>query len=119
MFCMNPRIVEMVVGALFLYVAYLKLQSYGLSYLLLVPMHTFYALCFAGIGILMLMGRQHVAVYGLAMAALVVSLNDLNFFSSFSLSPIFYGLASRPFAMVSDIIMPIAAIYWNWKGGFY
>jgi len=116
---MNPRIVEMVVGALFLYVAYLKLQSYGLSYLLLVPMHTFYALCFAGIGILMLMGRQHVAVYGLAMAALVMSLNDLNFFSSFSLSPIFYGLASRPFAMVSDIIMPIAAIYWNWKGGFY
>jgi len=116
---MNPRIVEMVVGALFLYVAYLKLQSYGLNLLFLVPMHTFYALCFAGIGILMLMGRQHVAVYVLGVAAFVMSLNDLSFFSSYSLSPIFYGLASRPFAIVSDIIMPLAAIYWNWKGGFY
>ncbi len=118
---MNPRIVEMVVGALFLYVAYLKLQSYGLGLnsLLIVPMHTFYALCFAGVGIMILMGRQHVAVYGLAVAALVLSLNDLNFFSSYSLVPILNGFTTRPFAIVSDIIMPLAAIYWNWKGGFY
>lgn len=116
---MNGRIVDMVVGALFLYVAYLKLMSYGLNYLLLVPMHTFYALCFAGIGIMILMGRQHVAVYGLAVVALFLSLNDLNFFSSYSLVPILNGFTSRPFVMVSDIVMPIAAIYWNWKGGFY
>ena len=119
MFCMNGKIVDMVVGALFLYVAYLKLQAYGLSYLMLVPMHTFYALCFAGIGILMFMGRQHVAVYVLAVAALALSLNGLNFFNSYSLAPIIYGFTSRPYEMISDIVMPIAAIYWNWKGGFY
>ncbi|MFH1432349.1 MAG: hypothetical protein ABIG84_03975 [archaeon] len=114
---MNGRIIELVVGAAFIYAGYLKFSLIGFNHLLLMPLLTIHMVLFFVIGGYMIAGSPSMVVAGLGLLVVGISLYDLGFFNSFSVSYLFSRFQNQPFMFVEDFLMPVAAAYWAYRGG--
>ncbi len=114
----NGRVIELLLGALFVYVGYVKFSAVGMNFIFSYPVLVAHALIFFAVGGLMVLSRPHIAVVGLAVVALGISLHGLGFFNSFSLSYLVYRFSNQVAMFLTDFLMPIAAAFWAFKGGF-
>ncbi|RLG15803.1 MAG: hypothetical protein DRN71_00260 [Candidatus Nanohalarchaeota archaeon] len=115
----NWRALELLFGAVFVYVGYLKFTEIGLDFVMSFPLLIVNALIFFAIGVLMVLSRSHIAVVGLVLVALGISLHGLGFFESYSVSYLFYRFGIQPVMFLTDFLMPMLAVVWVWKGGSY
>ncbi len=114
----NGRAIELLLGAVFVYVGYVKFSAVGMNFIFSYPVLVAHALIFFAVGGLMVLSRPHIAVVGLAVVALGISLHGLGFFNSFSLSYLVYRFSNQVAMFLTDFLMPIAAAFWAFKGGF-
>ncbi len=114
----NGRAIELLLGALFVYVGYVKFSAVGMNFIFSYPLLVVHALIFFAVGGLMVLSRPHIAVVGLAVVALGISLHGLGFFNSFSLSYLVYRFSNQVAMFLTDFLMPVAAAFWAFKGGF-
>ncbi len=114
----NGRAIELLLGALFVYVGYVKFSAVGMNFIFGYPVLVVHALIFFAVGGLMVLSRPHIAVVGLAVVALGISLHGLGFFNSFSLSYLVYRFSNQLAMFLTDFLMPVAAAFWAFKGGF-
>lgn len=114
----NGRAIELLLGAVFVYVGYVKFSAVGMNFILSNPVLVVHALIFFAVGGLMVLSRPHIAVVGLAAVALGISLHGLGFFNSFSLSYLVYRFSNQVAMFLTDFLMPVAAAFWAFKGGF-
>ena len=115
----DGRALELLFGAVFVYVGYLKFTEIGLDFVMSYPLLIVNALIFFAIGVLMVLSRPHIAVVGLVLVALGISLHGLGFFESYSFSYLFYRFGIQPVMFLTDFLMPMLAVVWVWKGGSY
>ena len=115
----NGRALELLFGAVFVCVGYLKFAEIGLGFVMSYPLLIVNALIFFAIGVLMVLSRPHIAVVGLVLVALGISLHGLGFFESYSVSYLLYKFGIQPVMFLTDFLMPVLAVVWVWKGGSY
>ena len=114
----NGRAIELLLGAVFVYAGYVKFSAVGMNFIFSYPFLVVHALIFFAVGGLMVLSRPHIAVVGLAVVALGISLHGLGFFNSFSLSYLVYRFSNQLAMFLTDFLMPVAAAFWAFKGGF-